>query len=557
MAPENGPEQIGKLALDRGLVTFEQLSEAIREQERRRSAGGQLPIGEILIDLGFLARAQLEALLESQGKAGEQRQPIAGFELIKKLGEGGMGATYLARQHSMDRMVALKVLRREHSRNRDFVKRFVREARLAGRLSHVNIVHTQDVGESGGFHYLVMEYVEGRSAWSEIASGRPMPEERALHVSIQMARALDYAHQRNIVHRDIKPDNILLTADGVAKLCDFGLARDVEQDTRLTRTGVTMGTPHYISPEQARGSHDVDIRSDIYSLGATLYHLVTGKTPFDGPSSAVIMTKHLTAQVPWPRDVNTTISENCCRLVTRMMAKEAGDRYQTPAVLLRDMELVIDGKPPQAAVLDPELSSVAGSGTLPTVPAGGKPPAQPPAEVPPPPPPVRKPRRHERVEIPMPPIMRRKRTDTPRGPAAPVVKEGLPALLVLTVGGVLFLAACAAVFHFLARQGGPSAASPGAETRVIRPVIDLARPTGVQLRLYPGDRVRVIGFGGGRPKSVNFGTGWQPVAQGREYVVAGDAGKPVTPGIRGTGWVRLRVVITADLKERRELKAKP
>ncbi len=364
MPEDSAQQQIGQLAVERGLVTVAHLTEAIREHERRRAAGSEVPLGEVLIELELLSRRQLESLLTSQGKPSQKKQAIAGYELIKRLGEGGMGATYLARQTSMDRLVALKVLRKNLAKNTDFVDRFVREARLAGKLNHVNIVQSQDVGESGGFHYLVMEYVEGRSAYSLMPKGG-MDEELALHICMQVARALDFGHRNGIVHRDIKPDNIIVTEDRIAKLCDFGLARDTAQETRLTQTGMMMGTPHYVSPEQARGEKDVDIRSDIYSLGATLYHLVTGETPFRGSSPAVVMTKHLTSQMPWPQDVNPLVSDGCCRLIARMMAKDPNDRYLTPEELLRDMELVIDGKPPGSAVLDPMLSSIAGSGAVP------------------------------------------------------------------------------------------------------------------------------------------------------------------------------------------------
>jgi eukaryotic-like serine/threonine-protein kinase len=364
MSESSSQQQIGKLALDRGFLTFDQLTEAIREQERRSAAGGLLPLGEVLIELELLSRRQLESLVASQSSAPKKKQPIAGFELIRKLGEGGMGATYLARQTSMDRLVALKILRKNLSRNQQFVERFVREARLAGRLSHVNIVESQNVGESSGFHFLVMEYVDGHSAYSMIPAEGGMDEELALHICVQVARALDFAHGAGIVHRDIKPDNILVTEDRIVKLCDFGLARDTAAETRLTQTGMMMGTPHYVSPEQARGEKDVDIRSDIYSLGATLYQLATGQTPFSGSSAAVVMTKHLTEQMPWPGDVNPDVSEACCQLIARMMAKDPNDRYQTPAELLADMKLVIDGKSLESGILDPMLSSIGQSGSI-------------------------------------------------------------------------------------------------------------------------------------------------------------------------------------------------
>jgi len=347
--PDSDSLQLGRLAVEHGLIAADQLAEAVREQARRRAAGAPVLFGELLVRMEFISRKQLQRLLSTQGREATRQQPIAGYRLLKKLGEGGMGATYLARQLSMNRLVALKILKKGLARDSDFVVRFRREAHLAGRLDHANVVRAISVGESGGFNYLVMEYVKGKSAYSLIPKGGAMPETLALHIIRQVAEALDYAATRGIIHRDIKPDNIMVTARGDAKLCDFGLAREESSDTRLTQTGTMMGTAHYVSPEQARGEKDLDIRSDIYSLGATLYHLVTGRTPFQGATAAVVMTKHLTEEVPWAADATPSVSEDCCWLITNMMAKERDDRYQTPAELLRDIDLVLGSASPSSA----------------------------------------------------------------------------------------------------------------------------------------------------------------------------------------------------------------
>ncbi|MHC4915543.1 MAG: serine/threonine-protein kinase, partial [Planctomycetota bacterium] len=340
---------IGSLAVEKGLMSSEELREALEEFGRRKEAGSQVPLGELLVELGHISRVQLESLLKAQGGKKGPRQQIAGFELIKKLGEGGMGAVYLARQLSMDRLVALKVLRRKLARNREFVERFIREAQLAGRLDHVNIVHALNVGESDGFHYLAMEYVEGRTLSSLVAGGGRMDQEQALALVIQVARALDYAHRHGIIHRDVKPENVLVTAEGVAKLTDMGLAKHTGTESHVTQDGTMVGTPHYASPEQARGQADVDIRADIYSLGGTLYRLVTGETPYSGPTAAVVMSKHLTEPVPRAADVNPEVSESLCRVIEKMMAKEPADRYATPEELIADLELVAAGERPAAA----------------------------------------------------------------------------------------------------------------------------------------------------------------------------------------------------------------
>jgi eukaryotic-like serine/threonine-protein kinase len=361
---EQSSQLIGSLAVEKRLVTREQLAEVMAEFNSRRAAGSSVPLGELLVALDYITRHQLEYLLELQGGKKSPSQLIEGYELVKKLGEGGMGGVYLARQLSMDRLVALKVLRKHLSRDADYVERFLREAKLAGRLDHTNIVRAFDVGESGGFHYFAMEYVEGRSLMHFMPESGGLPESFALRLVHQVAQALDYAHQHGVVHRDIKPDNILIDGKGTARLTDLGLAKQAGAGTRLTQTGVMMGTPDYMSPEQARGEGETDIRTDIYSLGATLYHLVTGRPPFEGSSAAVVMTRHLTEPAPWPGDVNPEITANCCRLIQKMMAKRPDDRYATPAALLADLLLVTDGKPPLSAGVDTGRSAIGESGAI-------------------------------------------------------------------------------------------------------------------------------------------------------------------------------------------------
>ncbi|HOX05838.1 MAG TPA: protein kinase [Planctomycetota bacterium] len=432
--PDQDPPRLGRLALDRGLVTAEQLEAALRVHGERTAAGSQVPLGELLVEMGFITRTQLGALVAAQAKPDSPRQPIEGFELIKKLGEGGMGATFLARQISMDRLVALKLLKKNLARDSSFVARFQREAQLAGKLGHPNIVSALTVGESGGYHYLAMEYVEGRNAFAAVPPGEAMEQKRALGIVLQVARALEAADREGIVHRDIKPDNILVTAEGLAKLCDFGLARQTEADSRLTQTGTMLGTPHYVSPEQARGDAAIDIRADIYSLGATLYHFVTGRTPFQGPSAAAIMAKHLTDRMPWPRDLNPRVSEGCCRVIARMMAKEPADRYQTPAELIADLESLVAGRPPAGAPAAVR-SSVGGAGETP-VEAEARPAGR------------RQPTRH--------------RTTAATGPVSPVAPPGRSRMLLAAVaaGGLLL----AGALVWLAASSGATAPGPDGPT---------------------------------------------------------------------------------------------
>ncbi len=355
---DTGDRRIGKLAVQRRFISQEQLEQAVKAFEKSRVEGSELPFGEFLMEKGLIPRHQLEALLEAQGRA-DTKEFIPGYEFLKKLGEGGMGMVYMARQKSLDRHVAVKLLPSRLSKDKTFIERFMREARMAAKLDHAYIVRGMDAGEHEGHYYFVMEYVKGKSLQDMVGRGKAIDEKQALKVAHQITQALEFAHSKGIVHRDIKPSNILLTGDGTAKLCDMGLARQTEEETQMTMTGQMVGTPHYASPEQARGDRDLDTRTDIYSLGATLYRLVTGKVPFEGTSAAVVLTKHLTEQIPWPRELNPGVSDRCSHLIEKMMAREAGDRYQTPSELLKDIERVLKGKPPACDPLEPGKSSVA------------------------------------------------------------------------------------------------------------------------------------------------------------------------------------------------------
>jgi serine/threonine-protein kinase len=277
-----------------------------------------------------------------------------------------MGAVYKARQKSLDRIVALKILPAHAARDEAFTKRFVSEARTVARLNHENVIAGIDVGEANGVYYFAMEYVDGTSLARIIETDGPLPERRAVRIALQIARALEHAHKHGLVHRDVKPGNVLVAnrrlaaasvsgppreegAAEIAKLCDLGLAKSkTHTDTRTGSSdvrGLPLGTPHYLSPEQARGEADVDIRSDIYSLGATLYHALTGSPPFEGGSPMVLMTKHLTEDPVPPRKRNPDVSKAASDLVLQMMAKEKEERHQTPQELVSDLESLLEGKP--------------------------------------------------------------------------------------------------------------------------------------------------------------------------------------------------------------------
>jgi serine/threonine-protein kinase len=334
----------GQVALREGLVTPAQLEECLEIQRKLKSLGvTPRKLGEIMVEKGYLSRGQVEGVLRLQRRLEERRQ-IAGYEIVSLIGKGGMGAVYKAKQLSLERVVALKILPPRYARDRSFIKRFVAEARTVARLNHENIIAGIDVGESNGYYYFAMEYVDGETVAAGIERDGPFEEKRALRIVAQIARALNHAQKNGLVHRDVKPQNIMLARNDVAKLCDLGLARSEEGEASSSR-GLSLGTPHYISPEQAKGEPDVDIRSDIYSLGATLYHMVTGETPFTGSSPMVLMTKHLTEVPVSPRRKAPRLSRGCNDLILKMMAKRKEARYQDPIELLEDIEKVLEGQP--------------------------------------------------------------------------------------------------------------------------------------------------------------------------------------------------------------------
>jgi serine/threonine protein kinase/formylglycine-generating enzyme required for sulfatase activity len=262
--------------------------------------------------------------------AGPEQQTFAGYEILGELGRGGMGAVYKARQPKLDRLVALKVMATELAADPEFVARFKREATAAAALNHENIVQVFSAGESEKTHFIAMEFVEGTTLRQHIESlGRLDPRE-AIAVTVRVAEALQYAwNKARIIHRDIKPENIFLSHTGEVKVGDLGLAKTVGGgSTSLTQTGMMMGSPHYISPEQARGLSDIDFRTDIYSLGCTLYHMLTGRPPYTGTDPLVVINKHVNEPPPAIFKVWPTCPIPLALLVGKMLAKQ---RHERPA----------------------------------------------------------------------------------------------------------------------------------------------------------------------------------------------------------------------------------
>ncbi|MCH8807964.1 MAG: serine/threonine protein kinase [Planctomycetes bacterium] len=360
--------QIGRIAVERKLATTAEIQVANEQKERLSSNGNTRPIGEILVDLGFITRTQLSRLQgANDDSGGRPAQQIPGYQLQKKIGAGAMAVVYRAKQISLDRTVAVKVLPRRLSKNAEFVERFYREGRAAAQLNHNNIVQAIDVGEAGGFHYFVMEYVQGCSVYDELSDAKHYDEAEAIAIIRQIAQALHHAHERGFIHRDVKPKNIMITEDRVAKLADMGLAREASDlEAAMAEAGRAYGTPYYISPEQIRGEVDVDARADLYSLGATFYHMVTGRVPFEGPTPSAVMHKHLKEPLTPPDHLNTEITSGCGAMIEMLLAKNRDDRYSGAKQVLEDLELLSRGQAPRYAKqhLDHDLFGTLATGQI-------------------------------------------------------------------------------------------------------------------------------------------------------------------------------------------------
>ena len=262
------------------------------------------------------------------------------YELIEKIGEGGMAIVYKARDNKLSRLVAVKILKKEFANNKDISDKFKKEATAVANFSDANIVNVLDVGheEEGNIDYFVMEYVNGKTLKELIVEKGKLNYAVAISISIQIAKALECAHKNNIIHRDVKPQNILVTESGIVKVTDFGIAKSSTSAT-ITNTTTIMGSAHYLSPEQAKGTF-IDSRSDIYSLGIVLYEMVTGVLPFDGESPVTIALKHIQAEPTEPKKHNPSIPESLNNLIIKSMSKESTNRYQSCRELINDLQKI-------------------------------------------------------------------------------------------------------------------------------------------------------------------------------------------------------------------------
>ena len=350
---------LGKLVVERGLISGEEMELCRGLLQESRSANSPRTLSDVLVENEFLTQRQLSRL-RIDFEADRSSQKIPGYRILKKLGSGAMATVFLAKQLSLDRLVAIKVLPKKFSANSKFIERFYKEGRAAAKLNDPNVVAAYDVGQAGEHHYFVMEYVDGETVYDRIVARKRYSEHDAIEVVRQVASALKHAHERGFIHRDIKPKNVMTNKAGVVKLADLGLARALsDKEAAEAESGRAYGTPYYISPEQIRGQVDIGPPSDIYGLGATFYHMVTGRVPFEGKNPSDVMHRHLKADLTPPDHINARLSAGCASVIEKMMAKDPRDRYESADDLIHDLDLVRKGQPPHFAKAHVDFTSVA------------------------------------------------------------------------------------------------------------------------------------------------------------------------------------------------------
>jgi serine/threonine protein kinase len=323
-------ESIITLALERKLITANQLDQCKEILKKSKKIGFEATLEEILVKQGFMLQEQIEELRHiSQLGTGDGTQ-FGPYKLGKLIGEGGMGKVYEAVHEFMGRTVAIKVINQEYTADKTKALRFFQEVRALIKLDHPNIVTIYDAGRVHRNYYYAMEFLPGPSLKSRTDAKKMLQEKTALSIIRQVAGALGHAHSHRLVHRDVKPENIIFDHNGVPKLTDFGIAmHHDEYHLTLTKEGVTVGSLHYTSPEQADGTRDIDCRADIYSLGATLYYALTGRTVYSGDSPQELLTRHMSGNMVSPRKYNPTVSGRTVRLIKKMMAVKREKRFQS------------------------------------------------------------------------------------------------------------------------------------------------------------------------------------------------------------------------------------
>jgi len=349
--PRSPVERFGDIAIETGLLTQQQVDALLAQQQQYKDMGIPMRLDSIAVDTGILTRADGNIILNELRKRrrltqGPARKPVpfeseddlivpcalGPFEIEERLG-GVMGAVYRAYDTKNQRTVALKLLPRGLSHDRNLVERFQREARAAGKLKHPNVVQFYEAGEIAKRYYISMEFVDGEALTDRLERQGRMTEQQSLNIVRELAHALYHVHVNGLLHRDVKPDNVIMDRAGRVRLADLGLAKVLTENTRLTESGIAIGTPHYISPEQARGDKVIDRRADLYGVGATLFHLVCGRPIFDG-NAAEVMRKHVFVAPPDPKTYALELSESTRKLILKLQAKDPNQRVQSADALI-------------------------------------------------------------------------------------------------------------------------------------------------------------------------------------------------------------------------------
>lgn len=340
---------LGRMVVDQRLCTEEEVRKCIKEK-KTRSPENPSTLEQLLLENNFVTTTQVGRLKNLIRESKDASTQIPGYKILGKLGSGAMAVVYKAKQVSLDRTVAVKVLPKKFVQKSDYVERFYKEGRLAAKMNHNNIVQAIDVGEVGGLYYFVMEYVEGKTLYDDLSQGKIFDENEAIDLILQLASALGHAHSLGLIHRDVKPKNIMINNDNVVKLADMGLARETsDMKAAKHEQGKAFGTPYYIAPEQIRGLVDIDGRADIYALGATLFHMVTGRVPYEASSPSEVMRKHLKEPLTPPDHINTALTAGISEVIEGMMAKDRNNRYRNMDELVTDLRAVREGRPPLLA----------------------------------------------------------------------------------------------------------------------------------------------------------------------------------------------------------------
>ncbi|HEV3026948.1 MAG TPA: protein kinase, partial [Planctomycetota bacterium] len=335
---------LGKIALDLGLLETSQLMECLKVQETGRAQGKEVPLGELLLARKLIKADDLTRLLLLQKRQAEGIPELPRYEIRERAGEGATAVVYRAWDLELKRPVAIKILREGAGLSDVARQRFRREAQATAGLLHPNVVLVLDTGEKDGRLYLVMELVDGRPLGEALKDGSKTEEQR-LRLLEQAARGVGAAHRKGVVHRDLKPSNILVTLEGVPKVADFGLAHLVDSSTELTRTGSTLGTPLYMSPEQVRGQPDeITPRTDVYALGAILYEILTGRPPHTGETMMEIYGKIAREQPTAPRKLNPKVSLDLETIALKAIEKNPGRRYPDADAFAEDLRRHLNGE---------------------------------------------------------------------------------------------------------------------------------------------------------------------------------------------------------------------